>query len=136
MFHAQGPLGRVMAGAMLAIPLVFSAGAAGAFDRPAGMALEAATPPGDTMGGLPEAVAPETLNEQRARQGVSHHLQIGQIESQLDLSDNQVIGGHSGSNYVGQGAFGHARGVTTLIQNTGHNVGIQESTVINISINH
>ena len=135
MAHSHRPVHCAFYGALLAAPLVFAAGVASAFDRQAGVALEAATAPGDTMGRLPEAVDPETLNEQRARQGMSH-LQIGQIESQLDVSDNQVIGGHSGNNYVGQGAFGNARGVTTSVQNTGHNVGIQASTVINISINH
>ncbi|RLK47104.1 hypothetical protein DFR31_2422 [Alkalispirillum mobile] len=83
---------------------------------------------------LATAVNTDTLGEQRARQGVTN-LQLGQALSTIELRDNQVIGGHSGQNIIGAGAFGDASGVFSVIQNSGHNVAIQESMVINISVN-
>jgi len=75
----------------------------------------------------------ETLGDQRARQGVAY-TQLGRIDAQIDLRDNQVNGGVSGDNVLGQSAFDGARGISTIIQNTGHNVAIQESLIINIAV--
>ncbi len=84
-----------------------------------------------------QALAPvgtDTLNEQRARQGVSN-VQLGQVHSQIALHDNVVVGGHGGTNLIANGAFDNARGFSTIIQNTGHNVAIQESMIVNVTIN-
>lgn len=94
-------------------------------------ALQAAGPGLPT---LPGAVDTHTLHEQRARQGVTN-VQLGQVYSHINLSNNQVIGGQTGNNFLGAGAFGNASGFSMLIQNTGNNVAIQESMVVNISIN-
>ncbi len=80
------------------------------------------------------AVDTETLNLQRARQGVSN-VQLGQVHSQIALHDNVVLGGHGGTNLIANGAFDNARGFSTVIQNTGHNVAIQESMIVNVTIN-
>src|SRR5690606_19989485 len=84
--------------------------------------------------GLPaKTVDLETLADQRARQGVTY-TQLGRIDAQIDLRDNQVNGGVSGDNVLGQSAFDGASGISTIIQNTGHNVAIQESLIINIAV--
>ncbi len=79
------------------------------------------------------SVDADTLNQQRARQGVSN-IQLGQVHSQIALHDNVVMGGHSGTNLIAPGAFDNARGFSTVIQNTGHNVAIQESMIVNVTI--
>lgn len=80
------------------------------------------------------AVDADTLDRQRARQGVSN-VQLGQVHSQIALHDNVVLGGHGGTNLIANGAFDNARGFSTIIQNTGHNVAIQESMIVNVTIN-
>lgn len=80
------------------------------------------------------AVDAGTLDQQRARQGVSS-AQLGQVHSQIALHDNVVTGGHGGTNLIAHGAFDNARGISTIIQNTGHNVAIQESMIVNVTIN-
>lgn len=50
------------------------------------------------------------------------------------VSSNNVAIGTTGSNSIGQGAFGHADGVVSVIQNTGNNVVIQSATVVNLKL--
>lgn len=49
-------------------------------------------------------------------------------------SNNVTIGGSTGSNVIGHDAFGHADGVTSVIQNSGNNVVIQSATVVNLKL--
>ena len=96
--------------------------------------LTGTTRAGDELARLPEAVDIATLDTQRARQRVGT-LQFSQINEYAQVQDNQVIGGHSGNNLISEGAFDNVRGIATVIQNTGHNVAIQESMILNIVIN-
>lgn len=81
-----------------------------------------------------EAVDMATLDQQRARQGVTN-IQLGQIHSRIDLANNHVVNSNTGKNFVAAGAFDNARGISTVIQNSGNNVAIQESMIVNITIN-
>lgn len=80
-----------------------------------------------------EPVDLTTLGEQRGRQGVTY-TQLSRIDAQIDLRDNHVYGGVSGDNVIGSEVFEGAQGIATIIQNSGHNVAIQESLIINIAI--
>ncbi|TVP60532.1 MAG: hypothetical protein EA349_01200 [Halomonadaceae bacterium] len=85
----------------------------------------------DTLGAaLPEAVGSELLGQQRARAVPT--LQLSENSSHIDLQENMVLGTTHGTNTVTEGAFSGARGISSVIQNTGHNVAIQESTNVNI----
>ncbi len=81
-----------------------------------------------------EVVDMATLDAQRARQGVTS-IQLGQIHSRIDLANNHVVNSTTGKNQVAAGAFDNARGISSVIQNSGNNVAIQESMVVNITIN-
>jgi hypothetical protein len=50
------------------------------------------------------------------------------------LTDNDASESVTGYNIIDQGSFNDASGVFSIIQNTGNNVIIQESTIITITI--
>lgn len=50
------------------------------------------------------------------------------------LSDNTAINSVTGGNTISNGAFASANGLTTAIQNSGNNVLIQNSTIVNVVI--
>lgn len=86
------------------------------------------------LGLLPEAVDEDVLGEMRARENTLNVGQLGRVTEHAVLHDNSVVGGHSGANVIGAGALDNARGIATVIQNSGHNVIIQESLVVNITV--
>jgi len=51
-----------------------------------------------------------------------------------ELTDNKVRDSVTGYNIIDQGSFNDASGVFSIIQNTGNNVIIQDSTIITITI--
>jgi len=57
-------------------------------------------------------------------------------KSTLDgvVSDNQAYNLNTGSNLVTEGSFAGASGFATVIQNSGNNVLIQNSTIINLRV--
>lgn len=65
----------------------------------------------------------------------------GQTKTVLNVSSvsgtvegNSVEGGTTGSNLISNGAFEGATGFATVIQNSGNNVLIQDSTVVNVTV--
>ncbi|MFT6927963.1 MAG: hypothetical protein ACJAZP_003610 [Psychromonas sp.] len=50
------------------------------------------------------------------------------------LSDNDATNNITGYNIISQGSFNEASGVFSIIQNTGNNVIIQDSTIITVTI--
>ncbi len=57
-------------------------------------------------------------------------------KAELDgtLDGNTAINSLTGSNLISNGAFADASGLTTAIQNSGNNVLIQNSTIVNVVI--
>jgi hypothetical protein len=51
-----------------------------------------------------------------------------------DVRDNTVVNSTSGDNLVNGGAFAGTQGFSTIIQNSGNHVIIQNSTVVNLTI--
>lgn len=65
----------------------------------------------------------------------------GEVIGQLNLNDldanlenNQVFDTITGANVIGGTAFSESSGLSSVIQNTGNNVIIQDSTIINIEL--
>lgn len=87
-------------------------------------------------GMLPHPVDESVLDDLRAREntGTLQIGQLGRITEQAVLRDNSVIGGQSGDNLLGAGVLDNARGIATVIQNSGHNVIIQDALIVNITV--
>jgi hypothetical protein len=61
-------------------------------------------------------------------------LQYNEMKLDGRLYDNQAIANVTGSNFVTQDAFSGASGFSTVVQNSGNNVIIQNATILNISL--
>lgn len=81
-----------------------------------------------------ETVSLEAMNEARGGQNVE--LDLFYAESDVDgiSSDNVATNTVSGNNILSPGAFADGSGISSVIQNTGNNVLIQNSTVVNLTL--
>ncbi|WP_264403772.1 carbon storage regulator [Vibrio owensii] len=81
-----------------------------------------------------ETVSLEVMNEARGGQNVE--LDLFYAESDVDgiSSDNVATNTVSGNNILSPGAFADSSGISSVIQNTGNNVLIQNSTVVNLTL--
>lgn len=61
-------------------------------------------------------------------------IQVNDQDLSGVVTDNVAIGTQTGNNVISAGAFGHAAGFMTTIQNTGNNVLIQNATIVNIAV--
>jgi len=61
-------------------------------------------------------------------------LQTNEMRLNGNLYNNQAIANITGSNFVTQDAFSGASGFSTVVQNSGNNVIIQNATILNISL--
>ncbi len=59
---------------------------------------------------------------------------INKAELDATLDGNTAINSVTGSNLISNGAFADASGLSTAIQNSGNNVLIQNSTIVNVVI--
>lgn len=50
-----------------------------------------------------------------------------------ELGENVLVSGNTGSNVISDNAFSHAGGVSTVIQNSGNQVIIQNSMTVNLT---
>lgn len=83
---------------------------------------------------LPAAVDVGTLEMQRAKQDIAT-LQLSNMTSNAGLSNTTMEGVFSsGDNILNMGVLEHAHGINSIIQNTGHNVIIQESLILNVNV--
>ncbi|MEN1939637.1 hypothetical protein WCE41_02980 [Luteimonas sp. MJ246] len=80
--------------------------------------------------GFGQAVAGSTLGTLRG--GESTSLVIVDVDNSGNVEGNTAIGTVGGSNVVTGGAFGNAAGISTVIQNSGANVLIQNGTAVNV----
>lgn len=77
----------------------------------------------------------EELGSQRAREDIEIDTitLIGQ-EQDGEVSDNVAIGNNNGDNLINGEAFSNSSGFLSTVQNTGNNVLIQNSTIINVAV--
>jgi len=89
----------------------------------------------DLLGLAP--MSAEQLESTSGRQGVPMQWQLNETEQNAMVTGN-VVSGHSvtGDNMITDQAFSNMSGIATVIQNTGNQVVIQDSTQVNILINH
>lgn len=82
---------------------------------------------------LGEPVAEAQLSAHRG-QADTFKTQASRITEDAEVLGNVVQGSPSGMNAVHEGAVSDNHGITTVIQNTGHHVVIQEATNVNLSV--
>lgn len=78
------------------------------------------------------AVSDDELNADRGEGIDVTTLNIAELDG--TLRDNTAINSVTGGNTISNGAFASAHGLTTAIQNSGNNVLIQNSTIVNVVI--
>jgi hypothetical protein len=89
--------------------------------------------PGLTGISLGQPVQLQELDKIRGQGGVMDITNVANLEA--ILADNDASNSVTGSNSINGGSFTHASGVFSIIQNTGNNVIIQDSTIITVTIN-
>jgi len=81
------------------------------------------------------ALSDEQLNTHRAREKIEvSQITINDQEQDGDVSENVAIGNTNGDNLINGEAFSDSSGFLSTVQNTGNNVLIQNSTIINVTV--
>ncbi len=86
--------------------------------------------PQDGFSALGMPVERAVLDAKRGRQQVV----INAMETDAKLHDNRAVDTVSGSNFISDGAFSSSSGLPTAIQNSGNNVIIQNSFILNMDV--
>ena len=95
------------------------------------LALAGTPSAGDLQGAaLGTPVSESALSQFRGARDITFNLQ----NTEGQLYNNQASHTFSGSNQVSDQAFSGMTGFSTVIQNTGNNVLIQNSTVVNVKM--
>jgi len=76
------------------------------------------------------AVAPKALETQRGGQAVV----INTADLDANMQNNRAIGNTTGNNYLSDSAFSHSSGLPVAIQNSGNNVILQNSFILNLQM--
>ncbi len=79
-------------------------------------------------------VSPNELEDKRAKQGVDVLQQMNQNDQNAWLEQNQLQSNITGDNFIFEDALNNIEGIATVIQNTGNQVIIQDSTLLNITV--
>ena len=87
--------------------------------------IDPAGPDGSMLGVA--AMADDQLDQMRGRQTV---FNTNDVDGQL--YNNEAFSNVTGSNFVTDGSFANMSGFSTVIQNSGNNVLIQNATVLNL----
>ncbi len=75
------------------------------------------------------------LNTHRARENLEiDQITINDQDQDADVEDNVALGNTNGHNLIKVEAFSNSSGFLSSVQNTGNNVLIQNSTIINVSV--
>ena len=81
------------------------------------------------------ALSDAELGSQRARENYDlDQIVINNQDQDGDVTDNVAVGNTNGDNLINGDAFNNANGFLSTVQNTGNNVLIQNSTIINVSV--
>ena len=97
----------------------------------ASLSVFAGPDPADNSFGQP--VQLQELDNIRGQGGVMDISNVANLEA--ILADNNASNSVTGSNSIDGSSFTNASGVFSIIQNTGNNVIIQDSTIITVTIN-
>ncbi len=80
-----------------------------------------------------EIVSIDELDNARGREGIDITA-LNNMNVSATLQDNTANNNVTGANFIDNGAFSGAGGMFSVIQNTGNNVIIQDSTIVNVTI--
>lgn len=81
------------------------------------------------------AMSDEELNDHRAKEDLHvDQITINDQEQDGDVTDNVAINNTNGNNTITEGSFTDSSGFISTVQNTGNNVLIQHSTIINVAV--
>lgn len=80
-----------------------------------------------------EKASIEELDNARGREGIDVTT-LNNMNVRATLTDNNATNNTSGFNIIDHGSFAGAGGMFSVIQNSGNNVLIQDSTIINVTI--
>ncbi|MBL0354009.1 MAG: hypothetical protein IPP03_15645 [Dechloromonas sp.] len=69
-----------------------------------------------------------------SRGGAELDITLNDVKSHGAVSNNQASNLTTGSNFVNDGSFAGAAGFSTVVQNSGNNVLIQNATIINLQV--
>jgi len=83
-----------------------------------------------------EAVSLDELEQVTGMGGVVDVTTVSNANLEASLANNYAANNINGFNIIDHGAFTEASGVVSVIQNTGNNVIIQDSTIINVTVIH
>ena len=79
-----------------------------------------------------KALSNAALDNLRGGERLKFEL-ISDMNLDGELNNNIVNDGISGNNMISDWAFAETNGFATIIQNTGHNVLIQNTTIVNVT---
>ncbi|SFE15670.1 hypothetical protein [Nitrosomonas sp. Nm166] len=95
--------------------------------------LASATQSDDLLFLSSEKASIDELEKARGREGFDITT-INNMNVQATLTGNTANNNATGMNLIDNGAFTNASGMFSVIQNTGNNVIIQDSTIVNVTI--
>ncbi|MBB1472411.1 MULTISPECIES: carbon storage regulator [unclassified Luteimonas] len=107
---------------MPAIAILIMAGA---------VALASPAPDTAAVAGLGPVVSGDALQMQSGNVGLDPGILV-EVDNAGTVTGNVAHDNVTGQNVVGGGAFGNAAGISTVIQNSGNNVLIQNGTAVNV----
>lgn len=83
-----------------------------------------------------DSLSEEMLSGQRGRADYEMTYQVNDSDQDAILRDNSIVGSITGDNSISGNAFSGMSGISTVIQNSGNQVIIQGSTMVNVLINN
>lgn len=83
-----------------------------------------------------DTITEEMLSGQRGRADYEMTYQVNDSDQDAILRDNSIVDSITGDNSISGNAFSGMSGISTVIQNSGNQVIIQGSTMVNVLINN
>lgn len=81
------------------------------------------------------AISTEALSAQSGKSDLNLQFQVNDSEQNALLQNNTLNNAVTGNNSISENALSGAAGISTVIQNTGNQVIIQGTTMVNVLIN-
>jgi hypothetical protein len=86
----------------------------------------------DTVEGFGPVLKSDALQSMRIGEGGFDPAVLVEVDNDGSVGGNVAQGNLSGQNSISGGAFSNAAGISTVIQNSGNNVLIQNGTAVNV----
>jgi hypothetical protein len=134
-FRFAGLAGGLLFPLLMAAPVIADEGEQESLASPVAVPAETETPVELSAFESAEPLSESELTEQRAAANIEiDNITINTSDQNGEVGGNTATGNRTGNNTIGDNAFTGTDGFITSIQNTGNNVLIQNSTVINVSL--